>query len=118
MLIIEAGFDERLGDHGREQLDMRPAGDLGNNPTKPGVQADLARHHRRQDLFRVDNDGGCCLITRRLDTEHASTGHRRSASSTIAAPSMLISTRANRCAYSGVLMSCAHMIKASSPVSS
>ena len=64
-----AGFFERRVDHRRQQLEMRPSRDLGDDAAVLCMKVDLARDDRRQHLATVAHD--CCgrLVTRRLDPE-------------------------------------------------
>ncbi len=43
---VRPGRGQGLGQHRGEQLDVGPAGQLGDDPAVPGVQVDLAAHHR------------------------------------------------------------------------
>ena len=43
-LVLDARLDDRLCDHRREHLDVRPPGDLGDDAAEARVQIDLARH--------------------------------------------------------------------------
>ena len=47
---LDAGLDQRVRDHRRDQLDVRPARDLGHHTAEARVQIDLARHHRGADV--------------------------------------------------------------------
>ncbi len=46
---VRPGQRQGLGQHRGQQLDVGPAGQLGDHPAVPGVQVDLAAHHRGDD---------------------------------------------------------------------
>jgi hypothetical protein len=64
------GPRERLGHHRRQQRQVGPTGQLGDDPTETGMQVDLARDHRRQHNGAFTHDGRGRLVARRLDAEH------------------------------------------------
>jgi hypothetical protein len=63
VLVRDAGLDQGLGDHGREQLDVGAAGDLGDDAAVAGVAVDLAGHHRRADAGGALDHRGGGLVT-------------------------------------------------------
>ena len=65
----DPGLDQRLGDDRGQQVDVGPAGDLGNHPTEPGMDVDLAGHHRRADEVTTDHHRSRGLVTGGLDAE-------------------------------------------------
>ena len=67
---LDARFDERLGDHRRDELHVGAARHLGHHAAEARVEVDLARHDRRVDEAPVLHDRGGGLVARRLDAEH------------------------------------------------
>ena len=75
---LESGFTERVGDHRVDELDVRPARDLGHDTAVLRVELDLARHDRRQHAPAVLDDGRGRFVARRLDAQDV---HQRRGSS-------------------------------------
>ena len=68
---VEARLHQRLGHHGRQEIDVRPAGDLGHHAAVTGVDVHLAAHDRREHLVALGDDRRRCLVARGLDAEDA-----------------------------------------------
>ena len=104
VVVADAGLDQGARHHGGEQLDVGPAGDLGNDAAEAGVQLDLAADHRGQDLLGIDDDRRRGLVARRLDAEHAGAGHHDASgagpamASTMVRPGTAASMRSRRAA--------------------
>ena len=64
------GAGQRLPDHGRDELQMPPRRDLGDDAAEPGVQLVLGRDDARQDLAVGRDQRGSGLVARRLDPEN------------------------------------------------
>jgi hypothetical protein len=121
---VDAGLDEHLRDHRREQLHVGAARDLRHDAAEARVQVDLARDDRGEHRGATGDDRGRGLVARRLDAEDdgrvAGTRrrvHHDRGSSTIVVPGIADSMRASRCAYLAASTSSAHITSASSFVS-
>ena len=108
---LHARLDERLLDHLGDELDVGPAGDLGDDAAEARMEIDLARHHRRAHHAAVFDDRGGGLVARRLDPEDA---HQARRSSTTVSPGSPRSMESSSSVYSGRSTSCAHITSASS----
>jgi hypothetical protein len=62
--LEQGGVDDR-----GEQLEMGAARDLRHYPTEPGMQVDLARDDRREDLAPIAHDRRRGLVAGGLDPE-------------------------------------------------
>ena len=111
LAILEAGLNDRLGDHRHDRLDMGTAGDLRYDPAITLMDLDLARHDRRHDVGPSPHDGSRRLVTAGLDAEDAVGGHE-GAPSEIGRSSA--ATRSSRSVISGESRSWSHMMTASS----
>ncbi len=95
---------QRLGDHRRQQFDMGPACDLGDDTAEPGVQVDLAGDHRRHHRVAIGHHRGGRLVAGRLDAqdqragpvERVGRGHHGFCSSTRVTPGISASISARR----------------------
>ena len=113
----DAGFDQRELDDLVHQLDVRAARNLGHDPTEWRVPLHLGRDGRRDHVAPAGNDRGGGLVTRRLDTEHQACTHHARGGSTMVEPGTLRSSDSSSAPYSGSSTLCAHMMSASSFVS-
>src|SRR5205807_1264992 len=68
-----AGGPESFVDDGSEPFEMTAGGEFGDDAAVAGMEVDLRGHHIRPQAA-VREDGGRCLITGRLNAEHA---HRK-----------------------------------------
>ena len=111
--IVDAGLDDRAGDHGVEHVEVRPRGDLGHDATELGVQIDLRRHDARHDVEAAHHQRRRGLVAARLDAEH----ERRlvDASRLSIAPGASSARIRSSCSpYSSLVRSLHHMTIASS----
>ena len=67
--VVDAGLDDRTGDHRIEDVEMGTRRDLGDDPAEVGVQVDLGRHHARHHVVATHHQGGRGLVAARLDAE-------------------------------------------------
>jgi hypothetical protein len=68
--VGDARLDDGASDHRVEQLEVRTAGDLGDDAAERGVQFDLRRHDARDDVGSSHHERGRGLVAARLDAEH------------------------------------------------
>src|SRR5205823_11439717 len=110
---LEPRLDQRLGDDRVDQLEVGPAGDLGDDAAEAGVEVALAGHDRRPEVGAVVHHADRRLVARRLDPEDVHSGW----SSTSVVPETPSSMAVRSRAYSSPATSSAHMTRASSLVS-
>ena len=67
--VIRSGLLEGVGQDRGQQLDVGPAGQLGDHAAVAGVQVDLAGDHRRDDGGAVVDDRRGRFVTGGFDTE-------------------------------------------------
>jgi hypothetical protein len=68
-LEADPGLLERGVDHREDLLEVRSAGDLGDDAAVGGVEARLAVDHRGEDLPPAADDGGRGFVAGGLDAE-------------------------------------------------
>ena len=66
---LEPRLDQRLGNDRVDQLEVGPAGDLGDDAAEAGVEVALAGHDRRPEVGAVVHHADRRLVARRLDPE-------------------------------------------------
>ena len=68
--VLDAGLDDRPGDHRVEQVEVGAAGDLGHDAAERRVQVDLRADDARHDVAAAHHERRRRLVAARLDAEH------------------------------------------------